>query len=66
MAAIATDMEWDDFDDFDPNPRCVSSERIHRLLLDLQAGFEEAGWADPAVKDRLLAEMWAEPPEERG
>ena len=46
-----------------PNPRCYSSERVRKLLADLQARFEQAGGADPAIVEELRAELHAEAPE---
>ena len=74
MGPIPPDMPLDEYDRrvieeikarraANPNPRCYSSERVARLLADLNARFEQAGWADPAIVAELRAELAAEPPE---
>jgi hypothetical protein len=74
MGPIPPDMPQDEYDRrvieeikarraADPNPRTYSSERVSRLLTDLQARFEQAGWADPAIVAELRAQLQAEAPE---
>jgi hypothetical protein len=72
MGMIPPDMPLDEYDRrvaeeikarraIDPNPRTYSSERVRKLLADLQTRFEQAGRADPAIVDELMTELQAEP-----
>jgi hypothetical protein len=74
MGPIPPDMPLDEYDRLvteqikayraaNPNPRSYPAERVRRLLADLQARFEQAGWADPAIVAELRAELLAEPQE---
>lgn len=68
MGPIPPDMSWEEIDRLavqevlvrraaGNNGPYFTSDQVHQLLLDLETRFTEAGRADPAIAQELLAKL---------